>query len=653
MIAELKKLIKPNKSNEELKITKGYNPELISQVQSQGGINFKNANYVRFGDGYIACVHIYKYQSLVMDFWLEQLMSIENALVTLDITTANKKQIIDDINKSMAEQDTRFITAKDNVDRIDARDSYQELDDLYNQITKGEIMKRVLLRAYVKGKTIEELETNVKDVTEELESLNFRGAIFVNEQEWEWQSMFSSYTNQQSYTNKRKGKDIPSMTVAAGYPYHYTSLSDSNGRYYGTTDTNGSVIFDLFHKDRQRKYYNALMIGKMGSGKSTMLKKVVLDNAIKGNKVRVLDVTGEFADLVERLGGKQVALDGSEGIINPLQVFKTVTLEDGSTDESASFTQHISKMSILYNFLNSSSNNNEVKEFKLLLRKLYVEKRLWSEDEDTILKITEFPTNRYPIFSDLLQLIRNELYANIEGKIIHESLSENRAKRLENIQLTIEDLVQNYGNIFDGVSSIENFEDELVVSFPLRNLTNLEPEIYQAQIFNIMNMLWDGMIVDGSPQFDAFNKGNLTTEDAMKYLIVIDEAHHLINTKDVSQPAVEYLVKFMREARKYFGGIFFVSHLITDFIPADSKSENAENVKNLFRLTQYKFIAEQDAESTQTIRTVFDGQLTESELRLIPKLEVGSVILSISGVKNISFDVDVSKAELSIFGGGA
>ena len=109
----------------------------------------------------------------------------------------------------------------------------------------------------------------------------------------------------------------------------------------------------------------------------------------------------------------------------------------------------------------------------------------------------------------------------------------------------------------------------------------------------------------------------------------------------------------MREARKYFGGIFFVSHLITDFVPAGSKSENAENVKSLFQLTQYKIIGEQDAESIPIIQTVFDGQLSNSEMRIIPSLETGRVVLSISGVQNLIFDVDVAPEELALFGGGA
>lgn len=640
------------KTDEEVKTEKGYNPYLVSQIQAQGGIDFK-ASFVRTGDGYVTCVHVYKYQTLVNDFWLEQLMGIENALITLDISTANKRQIIEDINKSMAEQDTRFVNAKDNVDRINARDSYIELDDLYNQITKGEIMKRVHLRAFVKGRTLEELEVRVKDVLEELESLNFRGAVFINEQEWEWESLYTSYTNQLNYVNKRKGKELSSTTLAGGYPFHYTFLNDEYGTYYGTTETNGSVVFDLFHRDKNRKFYNALMIGKMGSGKSTLLKKTVLDQAIKGHKIRILDVTGEFADVVEELNGKQIALDGSEGVINVLQVFKTVTNDDGSTNETLSFTQHLSKMSVFYNFINPSSDTNESKEFAVLLRKLYVDKGMWTDNKDELIEITKFKSDEFPILSDLLFLVREELYSNYDERIRHKNLGREREVRLANIELSLKNLVENYGNIFDGVSSIDNFDDELVVSFPLRNLTNLEPEIYQAQVFNIMNMLWDGMIVNGSSQFKSFNRGHLEFGDATRFLIVIDEAHHLINTRDISQPAVLYLERFMREARKYFGGIFFVSHVISDFVPSGSNSENAENVKKLFQLTQYKFIGEQDAESMPTIQSVFDGQLTESESRIIPTLETGKVVLCISGLKNLVFDVDVSKTELAIFGGGA
>lgn len=95
-------------------------------------------------------------------------------------------------------------------------------------------------------------------------------------------------------------------------------------------------------------------------------------------------------------------------------------------------------------------------------------------------------------------------------------------------------------------------------------------------------------------------------EDATRYLILIDEAHHIINTRKGSEHGVEYLQRFMREARKYFGGLFFASHLITDFVPENSDKGSAEEVKKLFGLTQYKIIGEQDSESLKkTTRSIY------------------------------------------------
>lgn len=650
LISYLKGLF-PIKSD-EAKDESSYNPSLLSVIQSQGGVKFE-PNYVKLGDGYIACLHVYKYQNVVNDFWLEPILNMPNVLATVDVANANKRDAVEKINKALAEQNARFETAKSNIERIDAQKQYAELHQLYENMTVGEILKHVHLRLYVKGKTLEDLEVNARKVIEELESMNFRATTFLNEQEWEWESLFTSYHNQSKYLNKRKGKEIPATTLAGGYPFHFTSLDDVNGMYLGTTFTNGTVVFDLFHKDKNRKYYNALMVGSMGSGKSTLLKKTVLDTAMKGNKVRIIDVTGEFGELVNQLGGKQIALDGSEGIINPLEVFRTVVNEDGTTNEELSFTQHLSKLTVFYNYLKPSADSDEKSTFSLLLRKLYVEYGMWSEEKEHSIAITSFQSEKYPTFSALLNLVRKSLYEDFSKKIIHSYLGEDEAARISRIELTIENLVKNYGKIFDGISSIDSFNDELVVSFPIRNLTNLQSEIFQAQIFNIMNMLWDGMIVNGAPQFRAFNQGHLDFEDATRYLIVIDEAHHIINTRSISQPAVMYLQRFMREARKYFGGIFFVSHLISDFVPTGSNSENAENVKKLFQLTQYKFIAQQDAESVPIIQQVFDGQLTNSESKIIPTLETGNVVLSISGLKNIVLKVDISKEEIKLFGGGA
>ncbi|MDF2052962.1 VirB4 family type IV secretion system protein [Priestia megaterium] len=637
---------KKEKTPQEIKQKKGYNPYFVAQIQPQGGVSFKE-NLVRNGDGYSTCIHIYEYPTNVNDFWLEPIMNMPNAITTLDVVSDERKQVVEAINKNMSEQNARHVNAKENIDRMDAQEQYLDMKELYRQVTNGEVIKRIHLRIYIAEKTIPDLEKRLKEVIHHLETHNFRGSIFLNEQEYEWESLVTHFDIQKKYPNKRKGKEIPALALAGGFPFHFTHLDDPYGTYQGTTRTGGSVIFDLFHKDQQRKSYNAVLMGLMGAGKSTFLKKVTTDNAIKGYKIRGFDIVGEFESLVRELGGKQIALDGSEGQINPLQVFKT------HEHEINSFTQHLSKLTVFYRFIAPEAKDDELKEYEKLLRKLYIQKQLWNDEKGASNHITGLSPEAYPTFSEFLQLIRQELYADEKTREHHPNLGEYRKRRLELIELNIENLVETYAHLFDGISTIEDFNDEQVVFFSIRHLSKLKDEIAQAQLFNVMSLLWDGMLQNGEPQLAAYTKGTLAFEDAIRYLIVIDEAHHIVNTKRGNEHALDFLTEFSREARKYFAGLIYASHLISDFVPDGSEQTAIEKIKKLFDLTQYKFIMQQDDNNLDTIQRVFKTGITDSELAEIPKLPIGDVLLCIKSVKNILFHIEIDEEEKVLYGGGA
>ncbi|NLR46376.1 VirB4 family type IV secretion system protein [Priestia megaterium] len=637
---------KKEKTPQEIKQKKGYNPHFVAQIQPQGGVSFKE-NLVRNGDGYSTCIHIYEYPTNVNDFWLEPIMNMPNAITTLDVVSDERKQVVEAINKNMSEQNARHVNAKENIDRMDAQEQYLDMKELYRQVTNGEVIKRIHLRIYIAEKTIPDLEKRLKEVIHHLETHNFRGSIFLNEQEYEWESLVTHFNIQKKYPNKRKGKEIPALALAGGFPFHFTHLDDPYGTYQGTTRTGGSVIFDLFHKDQQRKSYNAVLMGLMGAGKSTFLKKVTTDNAIKGYKIRGFDIVGEFESLVRELGGKQIALDGSEGQINPLQVFKT------HEHEINSFTQHLSKLTVFYRFIAPEAKDDELKEYEKLLRKLYIQKQLWNDEKGASNHITGFSPEAYPTFSEFLHLIRKELYTDEETREHHPNLGEYRKRRLELIELNIENLVETYAHLFDGISTIEDFNDEQVVFFSIRHLSKLKDEIAQAQLFNVMSLLWDGMLQNGEPQLAAYTKGTLAFEDAIRYLIIIDEAHHIINTKRGNEHALDFLTEFSREARKYFAGLIYASHLISDFVPDGSEQTAIEKIKKLFDLTQYKFIMQQDDNNLDTIQRVFKTGITDSELAEIPKLPIGDVLLCIKSVKNILFHIEIDEEEKVLYGGGA
>ena len=184
-----------------------------------------------------------------------------------------------------------------------------------------------------------------------------------------------------------------------------------------------------------------------------------MDYASKGHFVRVFDVVEEFTDTVEELGGKTIALDGSQGQINPLQVYKT------AESEEVSFTQHLSKLTIIYRFIAPEAKDDEIKEYENLLRKLYIRMGLWNDEKGAKNEITTKTPNEYPIFSNFLSFVRDELYEDVENRKHHENLGESRKHRLELIELNLVNLVEAYAELFDGPTTIEDFKKEQVVSF--------------------------------------------------------------------------------------------------------------------------------------------------------------------------------------------
>ncbi|WP_343118169.1 hypothetical protein, partial [Romboutsia sp. MSSM.1001216sp_RTP31141st1_F12_RTP31141_220114] len=268
-----------------------------------------------------------------------------------------------------------------------------------------------------------------------------------------------------------------------------------------------------------------------------------------------------------------------------------------------------------------------------------------------ISRCTEYEVRDYPTMSELLIYIQNELYEDVESKTPKSNLSESHRQRLESIILNIDSIVRDYGMLFDGHSTIKDINKEQIISFELRNLSNFDERIFNAQIFSILTLLWNNSLVQGRKEMDAFNNGLKASEDCVKYMILIDEAHRIINSS--SAKAVEYLITFEREARKYFGGLIFATQSIRDVAPANINNEVFEKIKTLFELTQYKFVMKQDNNVVSLLSDIFSGQISENELLKIPYLKQGECILSINGFDNIMFHVEVNKEELDLFKGGA
>lgn len=615
----------------------GFNPHLLKAIQPNGNVTFGHEDYVRCGNGYESCVYVYDYPKNVDRHWLNILTNNAGTISIIDVESTNTTDVKKKLSKGIVEYKSRSVSQGDIVYRMDAAEMEQELSTLAYEVSRlGEVLKRITTRIFVSAKTEEDLHSIVKRLTENLEDNNYRAAVNLNEQDYEFKSMYLSAEKQKKSYNERQGKPIRSKTLAGGDPFHFTSLNDKYGSILGhTLETDGKVIFDMFHNDKKRTYYNSVAVGEMGMGKSTLLKTIARDRAARGDFLRIMDVTGEFTDLAWYLGGKVVALDGSQGQLNALQVYKA------ADSEEESFSMHLSKLSTMYKFIQPECSHTEKLLFEKVARTLYESRKLTPKTIEKGRKVTELSANEYPIMEDLIPVV---------DELLKTENNQETINMFRHIKLVIEDLCYNYGHIFNGPTSIDDLINTQLVVYNIHALTKMKPEIFDAQFSSCLSLCWANAIKVGSQMKHLQETGQISLEDVKHFLLILDESHKSLNS---SKPyAVDQVTTYEREGRKYFAGLMFASQSIRDFVPEGTSNENIAKIKTLFELCSYKFIMHQDSNSIDLLRNVFQREFTETEFQDIPKLEKGQAILNIKSVKNLKMQIDVTQEELAVFKGG-
>lgn len=631
------------------KAKKMQDPSLLEKIQPAGGITFRDIKYVTTGSGYEGCIHVYQFPEEIDTFWLAKVCNINGTVAVVDISTDNMAEVKKNLNKSMKEQVGRKRDAKDFEELYDAEKRLGEMKRMFDEISSyNEIVKLIHIRIYVADRSFEALERRIKNIMDKLETdSGWLTTIYLNETKNEWMSMYRPYKRQKQELFFPYGQSMTATGLAHGNPFHFSMLYDPTGTFLGKTPCGGNVLFDLFTKTQTRLYYNFLAIGEMGSGKSTLLKKQFLHNAIKGNYVRTFDISGEFSELTKTLGGKTINLDGSHGILNPLEILRA------GDDERISFIRHISKVSTFYKFLvGGEVDSEEIVELEECLRELYKKFGFDNETVDDNKQFTGLPAGSYPTFSDFLEYLtenikemQNKEYNAMEQKIVGKTLLLR-----DKIRKVIRNIVKTYGNLFDGHTTIENISDEQIITYNLSTIKELKPEVFDASIINMISLCWDNCVTNGKLMLKRLDEGSFKMWDVVRTLILIDESHRWLNAKKLQ--ALDLISIYLREARKYFGGIGLASQRAADYAPEGSQSEGINKLKDMFELTQYKFIFRQSSNAKKLLYSIFEGELTGNQINNIPKMGVGKCIMCISGDRNIEFKVHLTKEEEKIFQGG-
>lgn len=624
---------------------KGYNPILLSKIQPAGNMRFDDPAYMKIGSYYIACLHVLELPSEPGDFWLQGILNIDQAMTVIDIGNMDMEQVKYKLDRSITELETR--KSRSSEQDIDTANKYQLLLNIQTDIvTNHEQVKDLAIRLYVHGGTRKQAEANVEAVKLRLRALEFQAEVLLNEQEYEYRAMMQPQKLQLKNPNHRQGFGVPSYALSLSWPFNNEDLLDPHGIYLGDTDSGGKVCPDVYQKTAYRKSYDVVVVGTKGSGKSTLLKLLMKNYAIRGNYIRVLDCTGEFTTLAQLLGGTVVSMDGASGRINCTEVFA------GMGSDSSSFAQHLSKLNTIYKLISPDSTDYERNEFEEYVRKLYQHRGIYDPLKGAgNAPLCGRPPEEYPKLSDLLHIIQEDLYADKNLRTVNPNLSPSKRERLEHIELTIGNLVNSYPELFNCSTSLPDITNRRVVVYNVQNIANMKDEIFQAMMFNILNLMLTDVVRIGGKSKEMYEQGSPAWE-VPKLMLIIDEAHRFINTRN--QMVLDFMSRIVSEGRKFFTSLVFASQSIRDFAPEAKEGDPAlDKLKRLFELVQYKFIMQQDTNATQLLHRVFGDGITDSQLSMIPQFKTGEAIF-LTGEQNLHMAVVATPKDLvERFKGGA
>ncbi|MDG2979054.1 hypothetical protein KNP65_03760 [Latilactobacillus curvatus] len=620
-----------------------YDPIFLSQIQPQGGVSQADNEIIRYGDGYLKVLHLYKYRVTNDAFWGQDVFQNSKYLVTADVKTVNTdgKGTRKNFNSAITEHSDAMTKARNFQDKTEAAINYNSVKESAEAITSGEeTMKQLHTRIYVFEPTREEVISAAERVREKFQKRSFDAISFVDEIDDEVKGLFDPFAVQND-NRPRKGQEMRGLSLAGSYPFNYSQLIDPTGMYtgYALYSETGIVCLDTFHKDKERKSYNGIIVGGQGYGKTTAIKFEAKKNTLVGNYSYLFLDGQEGVRLAEELGGESV--NARYLPVNWFQIFASnVDETSGKILEQASFDTNLNRIQTTFMIAKNIEQGDYLMDlFEKYLRPFY---ELWIDANSLPMDtITQQDPHKYPLAADFLAYLEE-----------HRDDSPADSAAMNQLITKLDNLVTSRGEIFNQYS-MYSF-DRQVYAFNMKDLSSLGDSTYNAQFYTLVALITNEVMQRGEIQKYQFDNNTKSSDEYQFSSIVIDEFHKLVTSKNVL--LINQLAELSRELRKMFGGIWVATQHLADCFPDKSSDgqlgEMSKAVMAMFQSTTYRFLFNQDESARQLIKQVFGESISDKDVKDISELKEGQCVFNIRGVTTLQFAMQISASDLSIFGGG-
>ena len=587
-----------------------------SQIAPKG-LQFNPSDFF-ISDKYATLLTVVSYPKFISPGYLSTLTTMSGIKVVIKHIPVPFSTISKMLNKQIAELKTNYQNERDRTVQERIRIDYESLEYFVSMLASSQ--SRIFdfqMHIMITANTKEELEMKKTNVKNYLDAMELRAVSLRFEQEKVLKSILPIFPKQD--IEDRIGTPIPSITMAAMYPFIFDSIKDPGlSTLLGVDFSGGVILFNQFlykiKKENNRNNANMILLGTSGSGKSTAAKLLLRGHIRNGCQIVAIDPEDEIGEMARTYGGDTIDLGkGVEyGMINPLQI--VIDADEDEIKQGLGYTVLTRTLQFLKAFMKYYDPSIEEDVLTLFTEVVQSTYKRFGIDFDK--DFYNYGPNDYPTFSDVYETI----------KAILMSMPEHTHERdiMERLELKIRPFTNELKYYFNGHTTIQHDSDFIV--FNIKELMNTESNIKNALFFNILKYAW-----------------GLCLNKDVDTVFMIDEAHVLLG--DHNALGADFLAQVQRRARKYNTGSIIITQQPSDFAAPEVLMQG----KAIFDNASYYLVMGLKKQAVEDLSKLID--LNDNEAESIKQYSQGEALF-VCGNRRMRINVVVTPEELSSFGSG-
>lgn len=495
---------------------------------------------------------------------LRKVAQIKNTTLSMRISQMNRATAISLVDKQM-KSNISTIKNKNGTQQLDAVRESEEMNKFFEKFRSDED-KMLFVNIYIEmyGETKEKLNSVFTSVKSNLEMMSFELLRY------EQKEGFLGVCPLTQDKLHILSNNVPGTSLAALYPFSYSTKTDTNGMYLGQTADGGYMFVDFRKRTSTVTNGNYFIGGESGYGKSYLCKKIISQFLAHGNvRAFIFDYENEYSEPISNLGGVNIDATDVRYRINPLQVRAFKNIDEVEEDEDfkdlprleafeskAYLSQHLSWLKDFLRYVIPHLQGKDMDMMMALIKDMYYFKGITDETDFKDMSNEEFPT-----FTDLYKFIEIVI-AQKSNYPFYKLYSD---EMIAGCLLMVNELAcGSLAPMFNGHTTLPTRE---IININLQELVLGETKRTQAYLFNMMTYMWSKVILKD-----------------MDTLIHVDELY-LLCDKD-NPMAIQYLRNFEKRARKYNAYVGVATQQLADV----SAPEIYMYTSALFNTPSFKFL---------------------------------------------------------------